>query len=154
MTTDVKVLTETDLSLFEDLLAIFQDVFELPKEKAPDRNHLQTILADKDCIVIVATVNGQTVGGLTAYILPNYFSAKPMAYIYDVGVRTDYQRQGIGKKVMAFFLNHCSTSGIAEAFVQADVEDDDAITFYRQLTAINPIHAVQFTFNGNHTADQ
>jgi aminoglycoside 3-N-acetyltransferase I len=43
----------------------------------------------------------------------------------------EYQRQGIGKSLVAFTNQYCRERGYEEVFVQADKADDYAIDFYR-----------------------
>jgi len=71
------------------------------------------------------------VGGLTGYRLDPYYSEKPLAYIYDLAVKKERQRQGIGKKLIEEVTQYFANEGFEEVFVQADKEDDYALDFYR-----------------------
>ena len=135
MELEIKKLDNKNIDEFINLIRIFEDVFEMKNFSMPDTKHLLHILQKKDFMVFVAVKENQLIGGLTAYTLDQYYSKKPLAYIYDLAVLTKYQRQGIGKKLIAAINNYCAAQGYEEVFVQADKVDDYAIDFYRK-TAI------------------
>jgi aminoglycoside 3-N-acetyltransferase I len=124
-----------EFELFIQLIRVFEDVFEMENFKLPDSNHLKKLLQDEDFIVVAALSDHVVVGGLTAYTLHQYYSVKPLVYIYDLAVKTEYQRQGIGKQLINHLNNWCKNKGVEEVFVQADLVDDHAIDFYRSTGA-------------------
>jgi len=127
---------------FIDLIRVFEDVFEMKNLVVPDQTYLQNILSDKDFLVFVALLENHVVGGLTAYTLPAYYSKAPLVYIYDLAVKTAFQRRGIGRALISGINTYCKSIGVEEVFVQADLEDDHAIEFYRSTggMAENVIH--------------
>jgi len=131
MTVDIKMLKADDLDNFIKLVELFTEVFETPDFVMPDRAHLQTTLTNKDFYAVVAMVNGSMAGGMSVYRLNQYYSTKPLAYIYDLAVLPVFQRKGIGKKLIEYLKTYCSEHGFAEIFVQADRVDDYALDFYR-----------------------
>jgi len=54
-------------------------------------------------------------------------------FIYDIAVRPDRQRRGIGRSLVAHLREAAAAEGIDVVFVPADAEDDHAIEFYRAL---------------------
>ena len=44
----------------------------------------------------MAVLDNVVVGGLTAHVLPSAYSASAEVYIYDLGVKAEMQRKGIG----------------------------------------------------------
>ncbi len=98
--------------------------------KMPDENYLKQLLAQDDFFVFVASSDDKVVGGLTAYTLQQYYSQMPLVYIYDLAVKTEYQRQGIGKLLLSAITDYGKEIGVEEVFVQADEGDDHAIEFY------------------------
>lgn len=126
-----KILSPHDLELFTELLAVFADVFEMTDTPPASRGHLEKMLANPGFRVFVAIADGRVIGGLTVYLLDQYFSEKPLVYIHDLAVATAFQRQGAGKKLISAVLDWGASQGLEEAFVQAELEDDHAIAFYR-----------------------
>ena len=134
--TSVKKLDENDFDRFIEVIRLFEDVFEMKNFKMPDSNHLQSLLSKSDFFVFAAFQDDKVIGGLTAYVLDQYYSEKPLAYIFDLAVDTKYQRQGIGKKLITEMNKYCTEKGFKEVFVQADKVEDYAIDFYRSTKPI------------------
>jgi aminoglycoside 3-N-acetyltransferase I len=131
MTIEIKKLSDHNTPEFVELIRIFEDVFEMENFSIPDIEHLEKVLSKPDFIVMIAMVQNEIVGGLTAYVLHQYYSQKPLAYIYDLAIKRSYQRQGIGKLLISGFNSYCKEKDFEEVFVQADKVDDYAIDFYR-----------------------
>jgi aminoglycoside 3-N-acetyltransferase I len=131
--------------LFLDLIRLFEKVFEMQHFKMPAPNYLQQLLEKDGFLVFVALVQGEVVGGLTAYTLQQYYSEKPLVYIFDLAVATEHQRKGIGRLLMAGINAYCKETGAEEVFVQADEEDGHALAFY-QATGGRPEKVVHFTY--------
>ena len=145
MSVQIKKLEPLDLPQFKDLIRLFEDVFEMVNFKLPDDTHLQALLNNKDFYVFVALQQDKVVGGLTAYQLQQYYSKLPLVYVYDLAVKTKYQRQGIGKMLMAGITEYCKNIGVEEVFVQADEVDDYALKFYAATGAM-PEKVVHFYY--------
>jgi GNAT superfamily N-acetyltransferase len=139
---EVKKLGDKDLDKFTALIRVFENVFEMEDFSIPDNNYLQHLLEKDDFLVFVAMLDDKVVGGLTAYTLQQYYSTKPLVYLYDLAVLTDYQRQGIGKKLIAGITDYCKSMGVEEVFVQADEADEHAVAFYHTTggTAEKVVH--------------
>lgn len=120
-----------DLREFVQLIGVFETVFEMKDFKRPTEKHLLGLLEKEDFLVFVAISDRQVIGGLTAYTLGQYYTELPQVYIYDLAVKTEFQRQGIGKKIRDAIIDFCKNMGMDEVFVQADLEDRHAIDFYR-----------------------
>ena len=125
------------------------DVFEIEDFIIPDNLHLQKGLANESFLVFTAKAGDKIVGGLTAYVLNQYYSEKPLAYIYDLAVLTPYQRKGIGKKLMKSLAEYCGQNGFEEVYVQAEAVDEDAIEFYRATRPTGEENVVHFYYTLN-----
>ena len=145
MTTEIKKLTHLDIGEFLQLIRVFEEVFEMKGFKMPAEKHLSDLLGKDDFMVFVALSGHQVLGGLTAYTLMQYYTESPLVYIYDLAVKTDYQRKGIGKKLMSGIIDFCKLNEMDEIFVQADLEDGYAIDFYRS-TGGKPEEVIHFSY--------
>ncbi|MFN7259790.1 MAG: GNAT family N-acetyltransferase [Cyclobacteriaceae bacterium] len=143
---DLKKLNSNEISDFRNLIEIFKGVFENADE-VPNDHHLAKLLSNQDFVVFVVKIDNKVVGGLTLYVLRSYYNVKPMAYIYDVGIATNYQGRGLGKALIAKVCDFCDTSGFEDAFVQAEDSDTDAIDFYRKTNPTNEMMARHFTYS-------
>jgi aminoglycoside 3-N-acetyltransferase I len=133
MQREVRKLSKENIDLFKNVLQVFESVFELQHYTMPEDAYLQSLLSKEDFFVFAALLNGQVVGGLTAYLFPQYYSPQPLVYVYDLAVSTTYQRQGIGRELMNAVFEAVTGVGAEEVFVQADEEDDHALKFYQSL---------------------
>ena len=135
MRVEVKKLITRDIGKFMELIRVFENVFEMKNFGMPAESYLQQLLAKDSFFVFVALSDDKVVGGLTSYTLQQYYSTSPLAYIYDLAVTREFQRQGIGKMLIAGVTNYCKEIGIEEVFVQADEGDIHAIEFYHSTGA-------------------
>lgn len=149
MKIDVSVLEASSLSDLSALIDVFEDVFEIETEGKLPSEHLDKLLRKDDFVGIVAKSEGRLVGGLTLYILDQYTSTKPIAYLYDLAVLTQFQRRGIGKRLIEFTRNFCRERGIDEIFVQVDKVDLFALDFYRSTNPASEDPVVHFTYRLN-----
>lgn len=146
LTTEIQILKANDMERFQELISVFEIVFEMKNFKRPSDIHLKNLLEKGNFFAVVALHNNQVIGGLTIYVLDQYYSEKPLAYLYDLAVLTDFQRKGIGKELIAFTNLYCKEQGFEEMFVQADKVDDYAIDFYRLTNPTVEGQVVQFSY--------
>ncbi len=112
---------------------------------------VRSLLRRDDFWALVATEDGVAVGGLTAHALPMTRSRSAELFIYDLAVRTDRQRRGIGRALIAELLALAPAAGIDTAFVPADDEDTHALDFYRAVGGA-PSPVTFFTFSASSDA--
>lgn len=120
-----------DLMLFRNLLILFNEIFESENETIPGDLYLKSLLANPNFIVFVLMIEGNVVGGVTAYLLPKYYSEASELYLYDVAIHPDLQRQGLGRGLIETVKQYCFGHKISEAFVDAHEEDKHAFEFYQ-----------------------
>ncbi|WP_128545256.1 GNAT family N-acetyltransferase [Larkinella soli] len=151
MNVEVRKLTQEDAEPFLDLIHLFRDVLETGPEAGVRPEHRQRLLERADFMVFVARLDHQVVGGLTAYVLMQIHSEKPVVYLYDIAVHPTWQGQGIGTELLRQLMQYCGRLGMEELFVQADQEDTQAIDFYR-TTGGAARQVIHFTYplNGSH----
>lgn len=135
-----------DEELARRLFAMMAEVFEEPHDRLDDE-YLTALLRRADFWAIAAVAGDQVVGGLTAHTLPMTRRACGELFIYDLAVRADWQRQGVGRQVVAATRDLAARAGVADVFVPAETEDVHALDFYRALGG-EPTPVVMFTFSG------
>jgi aminoglycoside 3-N-acetyltransferase I len=144
---EIKQLTTEDLSIFNSLIHLFNAVFEEESKIGSKANSVR-LLNDKRFIVLTALIENEVVGGLTAYELPMYYSDRPEIFLYDLAVKSEYQRMGIGKGLIQSLKEYCAANEIKEFFVMAHEEDEHAIEFYR-ATGGKSEKVVNFVYRNN-----
>lgn len=146
MKTDIHILTSADIEEMKELISVFQQVFEMDSFKYPTDTYLQKLLNKNNFFAVVASADNMVIAGLTVYVLDQYYSEKPQAYIYDLAVLQEHQRKGIGKNLIDFTIDYCGQKGFEEVFVQAEKGDDYAIEFYRSTKPTEEEEAVHFSY--------
>ena len=127
----VRTLEKDHIEDFITLIDLFEKVFEMQDFKRPETEYLLNLLSKPGFKAIAGYMNGEIVAGATIYVLDQYNSTRPLAYIYDLAVSNEHQRKGIGKSVMEYIRTHYKSLGFEEVFVQADEDEDHVLKFYR-----------------------
>jgi aminoglycoside 3-N-acetyltransferase I len=130
-----KRLTFVDREVATALFAMMAEVFEEPSERLRDA-YLAQILDRTDFWVIAALIGEEIVGGLTAHTLPMTRAECSEIFIYDIAVRKDQQRKGVGRRLVRALLESAAVAGINDVFVPADNQDLHALDFYRALGGV------------------
>lgn len=143
---EIKKLEVNEVEDFRSLVEIFYDVFENDAE-IPYNEHLLKVLSNPDFIAFVVKVEGKVIGGLSIRVLHQYYSIKPLAYIYDVGIAKAYQGKGYGKALMEEVCRYCKENGFEEAYVEAEADDTDAVNFYRKTNYSSEMNAIHFNYS-------
>jgi aminoglycoside 3-N-acetyltransferase I len=131
----IKRLDKNDVLLFQKLILLFQEVFEMESSAIPNDSYIERLLAENDFICYVAVLDNEIAGGLTAYQLPLYYSESSEIFIYDIAIKQEFQRQGLGKKLISVLKEYSKENGIKELFVAANIEDEYALDFYHSTGA-------------------
>ena len=149
---DVRVrrLGAGDRTCARALFALMAEVFDEPGAPLGD-GYLDALLARPDFWAVAAVAAGadgadEVLGGVTAHALPMTRAETWELFLYDVAVRADWQRRGVGRRLLAALRAEAASTGIRVAFVPADDEDDHALEFYRALGG-DPSPVTIFTFS-------
>jgi aminoglycoside 3-N-acetyltransferase I len=127
-------------SVFSTMADVFDETHALLSDE-----YVAQLLARDELWVLAATLGEEIVGGLTAHTLPMTRSESREVFIYDVAVRADHQRRGVGRLLIAHLTRLAGAAGIHDLFVAADDEDAHALDFYRALGGVaSPVTV--FTF--------
>jgi aminoglycoside 3-N-acetyltransferase I len=139
-------LTVADRELARRLFAVMADVFGEDDQPLGDA-YLDRLLGRPEFWAIAAFAGEEVVGGLTAHTLPMTRAEGSELFIYDVAVRADHQRQGVGRRLIAALREGAAAAGIDVVFVPADNDDTHALDFYRALGGAGSPVTI-FTFSG------
>lgn len=133
-----------DVAVARKLFSAMAEVFEEEHEALSDA-YVARLLASDAMWVLAATSGEDVVGGLTAHTLPMTRSESREIFIYDLAVRPEHQRRGVGRLLVTHLRKLSGEAGIHDVFVPADEEDAHALDFYRALGA-EASRVVFFTF--------
>lgn len=141
----IRRLRSRDLDLARRLFVMMASVFGESCESLSD-DYLNGLLSRADFWALCVTESGEVIGGLTAYALALTRAETEELFIYDVAVRTDHQRRGVGRALWAALQAEASAAGIEVLFVPAETVDVHALEFYRALGGV-PTSVTMFTFD-------
>jgi aminoglycoside 3-N-acetyltransferase I len=128
----VRRLGADDIALARATFAMMCEVFEEPAGALSDA-YLRALLTPPTFWAFVALEDGEQVGGVTAHTMSMTRSESREVFIYDLAVRTDRQRRGIGRQLVRTLQAAAAAEGIPVSFVPADDEDAHALAFYAAL---------------------
>lgn len=94
--------------------------------------YLETMLQNPICVIFGAISDQEIVGGLVAFEMTPMHGTKEL-YVYDIAVHLAYQRKGIGAKIVNALKDEAKVRGVGTIFVEAELEDKDAVAFYRAI---------------------
>ena len=141
----IRRLSADDGALADATFALIAEVFEDEYESRGDS--LPSLLADDRFWAFAVLDGDEVIGGLTAHVVPMTRDATDELFIYDVAVRAEHQRLGVGRRLLAHLRAQAAQAGITDMFVPADNDDTHALDFYRALGgAASPVTI--FTFAG------
>ncbi len=140
-------LTTGDRELARRLFATMAQVFEEQCERLSD-SYLDRLLEREDFWAVAALAGEEVVGGVTAHTLPMTRTESSELFIYDIAVRPDWQRKGVGRLLMTALRDAAAAAGIRDVFVPADNDDTHALDFYRALGGASS-QVTFFTFSGD-----
>src|SRR5215212_5203726 len=108
---ELRQLTKEDVSVFSSLVKMFNMVFEEAESAISNEANLLGLLNNNNFIAMAAISENEVVGGLTAYELPMYYSDSSEVFVYDMAVKPEYQRMGIGKSLIRSLREYCIKHG-------------------------------------------
>ncbi len=132
----IRQLGVDDIGLMRAMLAMFSEAFDDPTSYGaapPSADYLTRLLGRDHFLALVATKDGDVVGGLCAYFLDKFEQQRSEVYIYDLAVAERHRRQGIGEGLITTLQDIASKRGAYVIFVQADPPDAPAVALYRKL---------------------
>jgi aminoglycoside 3-N-acetyltransferase I len=130
MQISIQRLTPHDIREAGTLFQVLTTAFDEPSRALSD-TYLHEILSRTDFWALAAIDQGDIVGGLTAHTLPMTQSESEELFIYDVAVRCDCRRRGVGAALLGSLRTLAKAEGIDSIFVAADSDDSHALEFYR-----------------------
>ena len=133
-TIEIRRFSRDDVAAARQLFALMADIFDEDARPLSDV-YVARLLGRAGFWALAAFIDGDLVGGLTAHTLPMTRAEVSEIFIYDIAVRVDRQRQGVGRRLVETLREIAAAHGIHDLFVPADDDDAHALEFYRALGA-------------------
>jgi tRNA (adenine37-N6)-methyltransferase len=129
----LQIVRLTDqIDLARTAFRMMHDVFDEGGAPLSD-DYIACLLADLRFHAVVAVESSEPVGCITAHDLPMTRQERSESFVYDLAVRQDHQRRGVGRQLVEALVVDASRRGIDVVFVPADNDDDHALAFYTSL---------------------
>lgn len=140
---NIKIKKLTSIQEIKELISVFSLAFESSYDSKDA--YLFSMLKNTSCSILGAVVEGRIVGGVVLFEMTPIHGTKEF-YVYDIAVHPEFQKQGIGKKLVEAVREEARARGIGTIFVEAESEDEGAVAFYRALGG-EEIAVRHFNFN-------
>ena len=128
----IRRLASGDRELARETFAMMAAVFDEPTRPLAD-DYVDALLARADFWALAAVEDDEPLGGITAHVLPMTRSPSRELFVYDVAVREDRQRRGVGRTLLVELCAQAAQQGIGNVFVAVADEDVHAMDFYRAV---------------------
>jgi ribosomal protein S18 acetylase RimI-like enzyme len=116
--------------------ARFDEAGVEPRSRTPHTvDSARAFLEIETNVQLAAFGEGEPVGQLLAYELIRRHGDGKTMFVYEIGVREDYRRKGVGRMLFEALRGICRDRGVARAFVITSEHNDAAMAFYRALGA-------------------
>ncbi len=125
-------LTGNEIERARELFLMVAEVFETERKPLSDA-YLARLLARPEFWAFAASLDGRMIGGLTAHTLPLTRLEEWEIFLYDIAVMPEYQRRGVGRRLVEALREQAAAEGITTVWVPADNEDTHALDFYQAL---------------------
>jgi ribosomal protein S18 acetylase RimI-like enzyme len=133
-TRDLDELVRLEGELFATDAAAHEPLADPTWPTREGRRDFERLLADNQCLVLVADLDGATIGLLVGYLAGSSPTRLPSTYavLRSLYVDTARQRQGVGTALVDAFVRWARTHDCAEAHVDAYAANVGAHAFYER----------------------
>jgi len=104
---------------------------EIHERRLPDDVAIHAFLADPASYLLLAIENGHVVGSLNGYALRQPDRSRPQFLLYEIDVRQQNRRRGIGQALVNAFTDEARTANAFEVWVVSNESTSAALAMYR-----------------------
>ena len=116
----------------EDFELAKQAICEVHERQLLDDAALAAFLRDPSCHMLLAVENGRVGGGLSGYALRRPESRQFQFLLYEIDVRPECRRQGVGTALVQRFDELARTDGANEVWVLTGESNAAAVALYQK----------------------
>jgi len=126
----VRRADETDIPVLLMLGEGFMPEVETTREKRMEI--LRKALRNPDYELVVAELNGETVGFVDQWIVHDFAHGAKLSYIQNLYITSKHRRKGIGSRLLEEIMRSADNQGVLEIHVVTEFENKPAINLYRK----------------------
>ncbi|MBX7169820.1 MAG: GNAT family N-acetyltransferase [Pyrinomonadaceae bacterium] len=142
----IKRLTSNEVFLAKELAKMFGFTEGSKNQFFASENYVRQMLEKEDFHVIVALENNKLIGGLTAYEMKMFKRETTEMFLYEIEVAENYRQKGVGKGLIEFLKEICTTKGIVEMFVGTEKDNFPAKKLYSATGGMADENSVWFNY--------
>jgi len=98
--------------------------------------NLAAYLADPNCILLIAEVDGEPAGQIVGHILKRWDSKSPMLFLFSIDVVESHRSKGVARGLIKEFLHIGKLAGCGSSFVFTNQSNTAAMQMYQALGGI------------------
>lgn len=136
MNTTVKQATSDHIPEIYELLRKFASERGLSQSFKLTQDRLTHLFESHGLRALLIYDGAQIIGTITYYETISTFSGDTGLYIEDMYIRSDYQRKGIGKKLLDSMIDETKKQGYSKLEWQCAVDNPGAMEFYKKMGAV------------------
>jgi ribosomal protein S18 acetylase RimI-like enzyme len=109
-----------------------REAFEALHDRPPQNDEaLAAFLADPSCYLLLALEGDRVVGSMNGYALRKAHRNEPQFLLYQIDVREEFQRRGIGRALLDRFIDEARAASAYEVWVVTERPNEAAMALYR-----------------------
>ena len=93
---------------------------------------LRKALRNPDYELVVAELDGETVGFIDQWIIHDFAHGAKLSYIQNLYITSKHRRKGIGSRLLDEIMRSIKNKGVLEIHVVTEFENKAAINLYRR----------------------
>jgi ribosomal protein S18 acetylase RimI-like enzyme len=105
---------------------------EVHERKSVEETAITAFLNDSSCFLFLAVENGKVLGSLNGYALRHPNRPQPQFLLYEIDVRPDCRRRGVGLALVNAFTDAARAAGAFEVWVVSNESTPAALALYRK----------------------
>ena len=121
---------ESDIPVLLMLAEEFMSEVEATREKR--MKILQKALRNPDYELVMADLEGETVGFIDQWIIHDFAHGAKLSYIQNLYITSKHRRKGIGSRLLEEIIRSAENKGVLEIHVVTEFENEAAINLYRK----------------------
>ena len=126
----VRRADERDIPVLLLLAGEFMSEVEATQEKR--MKILRKALRNPDYELVVAELNGETIGFIDQWIIHDFAHGAKLSYIQNLYITSKHRRKGIGSRLLEEIIRIAENKGVLEIHVVTEFENKPAINLYRK----------------------